>query len=273
MKKLTYLIICVSFLFSNACLGDIIPNNSHYVTKYVKITNTDDFPEISLLGIVLPYNDYFKTEIVRITSSEYLPRNYRNCDFNIYALRIDYLNGQDLKKLDFINNQNSLGSNIKIRPFNGYLSDSAYTSISEIQEYYKIVGFSKTQVILHKWKEVNKFDNGKPDSTITYTFEGDVSLIYQTIQVGTKSKQNISSFEVFPNPARKNFHMKMNNSYHGTVSIQLINLDGKIVKSQNVSKTTQILDKDICIENLKVGSYYIFVKFGELVENKKIVIH
>jgi hypothetical protein len=238
----------------------------------VKITNADDYPEVSLLGLVLPILDIFNTHVNIITSSEYLPRNYRNCEFYIYALSKEYLKGKDLQKIDFAKNPNALASNIRIVPFNGYLNDSISISISEIHQYYKIAGFSKTSVILYKWKEVNKFNNGKPDSTSTYAYEGDASQLYQKIQVGINSKQNPSSIDVYPNPTQKNFHLKINNSYNGVVGIQLINVDGKVVKSQTSTKTAQVLDTDIQVENFAVGTYYVSVKFGELVESKKIVI-
>lgn len=268
MKKPIYLFVFISFLLSNTCMGDVIPGDSHYVEKCVKITNVDDYPEISFLGFVINFDVSSFTNI--ITSSECLSKGYRFNDFNIFAVSKVYLKGKDIQKIDFPKDPNAIASNIKIEPSSGYINDSI--PISGIQQYFKIVGFTKTSLILYKWKEVNKFNNGKPDSTSTFAYEGDVSQLYQKIQVGIKSKQNPSSIDVFPNPAQKNFHLKMNNSYHGSVSIQVINLNGKVVKSQTIIKTEQILDTDIRIENLAVGTYTVSVKFGELVESKKIVI-
>ncbi len=270
MKILIYLFVFISFLFSNACMGDVININYHYLDKCVKITNMDEYPEISLVGAVIPPNDPFNTEFYILTSSECLPRNFRNCDFNIYALSKDYLKGKDLQEIDFSKNPNALASNIIIIPVGDYINDSI--PISSIQQYYKIAGFSNSSVILYKWREVITFNNGKPDSTSTYNYDGDVSQLYQKIQVGINSKQNPSSFEVYPNPAQKNFHLKINNSHHGPIRVELRSSESKIVKSLAISKTGSILDTDINVENLGVGTYYVSVKFGEMVESKKIVI-
>jgi len=268
MKKLIYLFVFISFLLRNTCMGDVIVIDVHKVDKCVKITNMDDFPDISLLGY--PHPGAMNYDTYLITSNQCLTKGYEYNDFNIYAVNKEYLIGKDIKELNLFKNPNAMPSNIYIRPYGSYIHDSI--PFNAIEEYYQIVGLSKTQVILHKWKEVIKFNNGKPDSTSTYTYEGDVSQLYQKIQVGINSKQNPSSIDVFPNPARKSFHLKMNNSYHGSVTIQLIKSDGKVAKSQTLTKTAQILDTDIPVENLAVGSYYVSVKFGELVKNKKIVI-
>jgi len=268
MKKYILSLVFISYLFCDTCLGDVIVINVHYVDKCVKITNIDDFPDVSLLGY--PHPGAMNYDTYLISSNQCLTKGYDYNDFYIYAVNKEYLIGKDIKKLDLFKDPNAMLSNNHIIPFGGYIQDSI--PILAVEEYYKIVGFSKTQVILYKWQEITKFNNGKPDSTSTYAYEGDVSQLYQKIQVGINTKQNASSIDVYPNPAQKNFHLKMNNSYHGSVAIQLINFDGKLVKSLNLTKTTQILDTDIHVENLAVGSYYVSVNFGELVESKKIVI-
>jgi len=270
MKKLICLLVLIPFLLSKTCFGDVIVTDVHHVEKCVKITNIDDYPEISLVGAVIPPNDPFDTEFYILTSSECLPRNFRNCDFNIYALSKDYLKGKDLQKIDFPKDPNAIASNIKIEPSGGYINDSI--PISEIQQYYKIAGFTKTSLILYKWKEVNKFNNGKPDSTSTYTFDGDISKLYQNIQVGIHLNQYQTSIELYPNPAQKNFHLKINNLYQGSVPVEMVTMDGKIVKSLTLSKNGSVLDYDIRVENLDKGAYFVRIIFGEKVEFKKIVI-
>lgn len=267
MKKLICLLILIPFLLSKTCFGDVIVTDIHYVEICAKITNIDDYPEISLLGFTpgpTKYNTYI------ISSSECLSKGYAGNFFNIYAVNKKYLEGKDIQKLDFFNDVNVIKSNIQIDNFGTYVRDT--THIYAIDQFYKIVGFSSTSVILYKWKEVTRFHYDDPDSTSTYTFDGDISKLYQNIQVGIHSNQYQTSIELYPNPAQKNFHLKINNLYQGSVPVEMVTMDGKIVKSLTLSKNGSVLDYDIRVENLDKGAYFVRIIFGEKVEFKKIVI-
>lgn len=253
---------------SKLSYGDVINIGEHYVQKCVMITNIDDYPEVSLLGFVptgvINYDTYV------ISSSQCLTKGYKYNDFNVFAVSKEYLAGKDIKKLDLPRDNNAIPSNIRIEPFGGYLNDSI--PISATEQYYKIIGFTANSLVLFKWKEVNKFNNGKPDSTKTYDYEGDLSKLYQNLQVGIHSNRYLTSIELYPNPAQKNFHLKINNLYQGSVPIELVTMDGKIVKSLTLSKTGSVLDYDIRVENFDKGAYFLRLMFGEKVEFKKIII-
>ena len=268
MKKQITLLVIVLLFTCKISYGDIIPDHSHYVAKCVKITNLDGYPDVSLLGFIppgfVPYDTYL------VSSTECLTNGYKYNYFKVFAVSKKYLVGKDIKKLDLPKDPNALVSNLPIQPFGGYVNDSIH--ISGLEQYYKIVGFSSTEVILYLWKEVDKFNDGKPDTTKTFTYNGDVSMLSQNIQTGINLKELKTSFELYPNPARKEFHLKINNLYVGSVFIEIISLDGKIVKSLMVDKFGYTFDRDIQIENLRSGTYSVSLKFGKIVESKKLVI-
>ena len=268
MKKLIYLLVLIPFFISKTCFGDVIVIGTHYVEKCVKITNVDDYPEVSLLGFIPsappPYDSYI------INSSQCLTKGYKYNDFNVYAVNKEYLIGKDIKKIDLPRDPNASPNNIHIELYGGYLNDSI--PISGIEQYYKIVGFTATSLVLHKWKEVNKFNNGKPDSTSTYTYQGDSSQLYQKIQTSINSNLYPSTIELYPNPAQKIVHLKINNTYQGKVTLEMTTLVGKAVKYINLVKVGSILDYDIPIENLAKETYLVNLKFGARVESRKIII-
>ncbi|HAH24611.1 MAG TPA: hypothetical protein DCL77_12815 [Prolixibacteraceae bacterium] len=268
MKTQITVFVLILLLTGKICYGDVIPDHSHYVAKCVKITNLDDYPDVSLVGFIPPWA--MASDNYLISSSQCLTKGYKFNDFKIFAVKREYLVGKDLQKLDLPRDRNALPSNIQIEPYYGYMNDSIH--ISGLEQYYKIAGFSSTQVILYLWKEVTTFNDGKPDLIKTFTYDGDASMLYQKIQTGTSSKELKPSFELFPNPANKKFHLRVNNLYVGDVPIEIVGLDGKVVKSITVNKFSYRLDTDIQIENLRKGTYSVSLKFGRSVESTKMVI-
>lgn len=268
MKKLIYLLVLIPFLLSKTCFGDVIIGNVHYVEKCVKITNIDDYPEVSLLGFIPPSSAPYDTYI--INSSQCLTKGYKYNDFNVFAINKEYLIGKDIKKIDLPRDPNAISSNLHIELYGGYLNDSI--PISGIEQYYKIVGFTATSIVLHKWKEVNKFNNGKPDSTSTYTYDGEISELYQKIQTGIHSYQSSSNIELYPNPAKKIIHFKLIGNDQGIVPIEIVTLNGKVVKSLTLRKNGILLEYDIPLENIRSGAYLVNIKLGAKVESRKIVI-
>ena len=268
MKKHIIFLVFVLVLMNKTGYCDVIEINTHYVDKCVKITNIDDYPEVSLLGFIPPSAAPYDTYV--INSIDCLTKGYKYNNFNIYAVKKEYLIGKDIKKIDLPRDPNASPNNIHIELYGGYINDSI--SISSIEQYYKIVGYTTTSVVLYKWKEVNKFNNGKPDSTSTYTYQGDSSQLYQKIQTSINSNQYQSSIELYPNPAQKIVHLKINNTYQGKVTLEMTNIGGRTIKFLNLVKTGLILDYDIPIGNLAKEAYLVNIKFGNRVESRKIVI-
>lgn len=268
MKKQLILLTILLFALSRISFGDIIIENTHFVQKCVKITNLADYPDVSLLGFDIP--GYWESFSYEISSEECLTKDYKFGDFKIFAVRKAYLKGKDIRKIDPTGDPNAVPSNLQLEPYKGYVWDSI--PISAIDQFYMILGFSKNEVILHKWKEVTRFNNGKPDSTSTYVYEGEASKLFQSIQTGNDSKEFKPSFDVYPNPANKTFHLEINNEFQGIVAVKIFALDGRMVRLDYLEKFDFNIDSDVTIENLRSGTYTVSLKFGKIVENKKIVI-
>jgi len=126
--------------------------------------------------------------------------------------------------------------------------------------------------VLYKWMEVNKFNNGKLDSIITYTYEGDSTLLSKKLILKVPSNQNNSAIELYPNPVKKNFYVKLNNNYQGIVSVKMHSGDGKVVSILNTNKSEKLINYSIPVENLSKGIYFVTITMGEAIETKKIFI-
>jgi hypothetical protein len=266
--KTQLLLVLIAVLVSKLSFGDIILSNTHYVAKCVKITNVEDYPDVAFIGYSF-WGD-MGVSATELSSSECLNKGYKFNGFAVYAVNKGDLKGKDINKINYPTDPNTFPSNIAIEPYRGYVHDNI--PISGIEEYYKVMGFSDTNVILFKWKQVTKYNNGKPDLTETFTYDGEVSQLYQKIAVGTNFSKQPSAIEVYPNPANKNVHLRITNNYSGTVSVELITSTGKVAKAFQINKLTSILDHEFSDSNVAKGACFVKVQMGKEVEYKKIVM-
>jgi hypothetical protein len=176
--KLQKLLLLICPLVCCIISADIIPDNSHPVEKCVKITNIADYPDISLLGYVT--GPMIEPETYGITAKDCLHKGYKFNTLNILAVKRSYLLNKDIAKVDWSKDRNVVKSNIQIECYGGYMNDSIH--ISGIEQFYKIVGFTDSSVVLFKWKETNKFNNGKPSSTKKFTYKGDIKKLSQKMK-------------------------------------------------------------------------------------------
>ncbi len=176
------LIIILSHLWRNS-YGDIIPPNSHIVNKCVKITNVNDYPDISLLGVTTCMA--FCPQVYVIEPATCLTKGYKlNC-LMIYGVRKSYLAGKDITSIDWSKDAHTFKTNVEIDPAGDY-ADNA-NSIYSIDQYYKIVGFTDSSVELYKYREVDYYCNGSIAVISTGKYSGDSSKLSQTLPFARKA--------------------------------------------------------------------------------------
>ena len=268
MKTKIALLAVAFLLLGRISYGDVIDPNTHHVAKCVKITNIDDYPDVTLIGYgveVMPITTYI------ISSSTCLWKGYKFNMLHVLAVNKSYLETKVLTETDWLNDGHAIASNIQIDPEGGYVYDE--NPLSAIEEYYKIVGFSSTNVILYKWKEVTKYNNGLADSIKTFTCKEDVTKLSQKIITNTRPVESIlSSFDVFPNPAYNKLNIKIETLYPGVIPIEIVNCEGKVVKSTTVDKNVNSSVTELNIKDLPGGTYYVSVRIGKYNETKTILI-
>jgi hypothetical protein len=270
MKTYKLYLFIVLYLLCRISYCDIIPPNSHYVNKCVKITNVNDYPDISLLGVI---NDVLydqTTYLIGPTTCLYKGRG-SNC-LTIYGVNNSYLTGKDIATIDWSKDKHALKTNIQINPDGGYADNS--NVIYSVKQYYRIVGFTDNSVVLYKCKEVDYFCNGSIAVSSIGKYRGDSTKLSQSLPAGTKvaSDSYGTTINLFPNPVQKSFRLKLTNSYRGNVSVKICTIDGKSIKTFNVYKTELLLDYLIHADYLAKGSYFVNIIMGDAIEIKKIVI-
>lgn len=266
--KTCKLLFLLTFLFiARIACCDILPENSHFVNKCVKITNIIDYPDISLLGYV---TEPAKIPTYIISSDNCLYKGYKFNDFTIFAVKKSYLAGKDITSIEWNKDKNAITNNIKIDPYYGFLHDTI--PINAIDQFYRIAGFTDKNVVLYKWKEITKFNNGKPDSVKIYTYPGDSTLLSQKIQTNISTTQYSSSIILYPAPNKKMLNLKINNFYYGLINVKILSLDGRVLKSIRINKLGTKIDSAIQVEELAKGTCLVKVEMGKYIETKRMII-
>jgi len=269
MKKYRFLLVITFLMLSKISFCDVIPGNAHLVNICAKITNIEDYPEISLL--VFYQRAYAGDKTYKVVSSECLKECYKYNEICIYAVSNKYLQGKNIENINWPNDKNAIKSNLFQIPYIGYIYDS--NPISSVERFYKVEGFTDTTVILFKWKEVTQFFWPKPDSIKTYNFDGDTTKLSQKLPVGINSTSYHSTFTLYPNPAQQVVSLKISNFYEGTVPVEIVSFGGKVLRSTSLNKTGFVNDSSIPIENLPKGMYFVTIRFGAMVETQKLIIN
>jgi len=109
-------------------------------------------------------------------------------------------------------------------------------------------------------------------SDTTSFVEKDVSFAYDSIQCQTVEIKEIvnnsaKSINIYPNPCSNQIFITENIHYNRHVSIQMLDISGKIVITKNLDK----LPTQINVDYLEKGIYFLKVKIDRLIVIEKIV--
>ncbi len=149
MKK--FLLIILILIFSLNVFSDVIPPNSHYLDKCVKINNLNDFPNyVFVAKITGPIIESGHNKIKLIKENTCLKKGYKFNKFELFAVKKSYFDS--VKKIDF-SNENVFPSNIEINPYGGYVSnfdarikEKIIYSVKEIKNHKLILVEANTVV-------------------------------------------------------------------------------------------------------------------------------
>ena len=119
------------------------------------------------------------------------------------------------------------------------------------------------------------FDDSQPKNGTSYyrikQIDKSGSSEYSVV-VTVNSSVNKGRIEYFPNPAQNFINLMIDDKGKGTVQIRIYNLEGRLVKEQQVNKQDEILTTTVQIQQLTSGIYMMEVKLGnEWKEVRKIV--
>ena len=109
---------------------------------------------------------------------------------------------------------------------------------------------------------VPSFRNG--NLWLTHGFQQ--QLIVTTVE---ESLEDLVKVTVYPNPASDNLNIRFDEPLEGEVTVQLINAQGKLVKTDVMEVT--VIEKQINLQDLPAGAYFLKLTKDKLTNVYKVV--
>ncbi|MDR2037788.1 MAG: hypothetical protein LBQ60_07690 [Bacteroidales bacterium] len=172
MKKIECtLLIILAFLTANS-YGDIIFTEYPQAKIRVRITNLSDFPDIVLVGC----SDCMavsKSKRAYVVQPDSCLEVHKACPLTIYAVKKDYFEKKNLKKIKWEKDQHVISSNLTV---SAKTFDTTSLPIHTVELDFNIAGFNDSIMILYQTKRVNKFNDGR-NTVRHFDYEGDLSKL------------------------------------------------------------------------------------------------
>jgi hypothetical protein len=109
-------------------------------------------------------------------------------------------------------------------------------------------------------------------SDISGTFSSTSATIKaNSLITGIKDNNLDASFNVFPNPAKNNFNVKLRNQNNADCYIEITNAIGQVAKVINLGNETEIAG-NISISELSAGIYFIKTSIGNKIAVRKLIV-
>ena len=172
MKRLKCVFVLLFAVLSINSHGDVIIPQKLPATIYAKITNLNDYPDITLIGVNECWSIPGTKKAVIIDSDSEL-KIHNSCLLKFYAVKKDYLDKKDIEKIEWDKDKNVTKTNLTIKGKSYTPSAGIFTIVL----HYDIAGFDGSSVVLYKSAQVHKYSDGRPDSKMEFKFDGDLSTL------------------------------------------------------------------------------------------------
>jgi len=271
MKYIKSIAILSILLASKVSYCDIIPDNTTYVGVCVQITNLNDYPNVSLIGFMsnrLYLSSSYSSNIINQNICNNAGSKYGL--LSLYAVRSSYISNKSVTSIDWSKDKNAVKSNFINNTYSSYMYNMS--TVDSIKQYYKILGFTDTSIVMYEWKEVTKYNNGQADNVVLKSYQGDLSSLSQNIITGSPIVSNKVTFDLYPNPTTKNLHLKICNNFYGNILVKITSTEGKVVKTSSVIKDTSYLDFLLYVDMLRKGNYVVTIIMGEAIESRRLLV-
>jgi hypothetical protein len=102
---------------------------------------------------------------------------------------------------------------------------------------------------------------------------GTIQLVSVPTLIKYENRNQESDFQIFPNPAKKQFKLKLNNNYTGPVNITIYNILGQKIYDAVRTKTYKQIEETIFPSHLYTGVYFLDINFqGEHLLKKLLIV-
>lgn len=165
MKRILLTLLLV-LVWAAPLVGDVIPENTHPVSRDVYITNLNDFPEIVLVSYVTgPMIQGYEATIIEQNTP--VSKGYKFDRVQLFAVKktiVDQLGGID--QIDFAKVAEQMSPADIVDPGTYFVPED--NPVATDSYYYKISEVTETVLTLQLDHRVISFNDGRVDERITY---------------------------------------------------------------------------------------------------------
>lgn len=115
------------------------------------------------------------------------------------------------------------------------------------------------------FKGVNYYRLKQVDEDNKFTYSQTISVKF--------SEANSTGFSLYPNPAKNNLFISIDDLQNASATIKLINVQGQVMQSMIVNKTAGSTNVTLNVASLAPGMYILQLQDGTVLKNSKVVIH
>lgn len=167
MKKmilvLSIIIFCATYFY-----GDVIPPDSHYVTRSVTISGLSAYSDLQLIGYITgPMIQGY--EITAIKENVSLNKGYKFNTFKVYAIKTSLVEAKGgLDAIDFSQVVAVLAPVAILDPGSYYVANSNPLSAETV--VYKVAGYKDNTLVLYIAERKLEYNNGASPKMETYSY-------------------------------------------------------------------------------------------------------
>lgn len=140
--------------------------------------------------------------------------------------------------------------------------NASYTPIFDGKYYVEVTYGNNGCKVMSGEREIGGFSR---NATLANTIVNDDNTV--SLSLGEES-----SVDLFPYPSSESFTLKMLSDYTGDVSVRLIDLEGKEVRTQSLTKNSTMLRGEISTLGLTEGLYGVMIYTNAGVHTSKMLI-
>ncbi|MBK9637940.1 MAG: choice-of-anchor J domain-containing protein [Bacteroidetes bacterium] len=246
-------------VFSSSWLGPVVARcNNYFITPPVEIVDnlavlnwrsaprqTPSF--LDGYEILVSTTDNYEASFTDtiFVAGEYVSGSGSSFDFSLFTFTSGFLHGADSTYVEFDPNSDSSSAVGLLRPFSVNLAQYSGQTI---------------YIAFHH--------NSLDDNLIAV----DDILVTGNLGVGINENELLISATLFPNPSTDRAHLRFNTSKAGNTNFNIYDVQGRIVKSQNMYLTGNAQEIVIPVGDLATGHYTLVAESNGSVSRFPMVI-
>lgn len=259
--------IAAGMIKQGICFADHAGSDSTGIKVYCFFTNLNEFENINVVSVLKSAEENY---IYKVTKPEarFIIDNPSD-SINFFAVYGQTLDDNNLNESCFTDPHFYLRSNICWNILNLYSFDTL--KIEQINSYYRIKGFTHSEMILYKYKDEIYFNRGNSSFTIFYNYENTFKNLYNYFPANISYSTN-TNIKVIPNPSNGNMAIDIKNDFYGDFILSVISSQGGILFTKKINKKDRHIQVKMNLGNNNSGIYFVRINFNGYLFAKNISI-